>query len=151
ARRTDHEALVFLAHGLAPDLEIEGESALWTTATQEKSPLDPSPMPSRLRESGLGDTEGQLRWRILREGPRRPELFSLLEVVLPLQRDRKLIGTQGWELSPGLGLIRGGRFGTWTARVTASWTPDDGTFELGETSLEWSKRVAPLLKAVAAV
>lgn len=151
ARRTDHEALVFLGYGLGPDLEIEGESALWTTATQEKSALDPSAMPARLRESGLGDTEGQLRWRLLREGPRWPEIVSLFEVVLPLQRDRKLIGTQGWELSPGIGLVKGGPFGTWTARVTASWTPEDATFELGETSLEWMKRLASRFRAVAAV
>src|SRR5262245_26948491 len=62
ARRTDHEALVFFSYGVTPDLAIEGESALWTTATQEKSPQDPSAMPSRLKESGFGDTEGQIRW-----------------------------------------------------------------------------------------
>ena len=151
ARRTDHEGLLFLAYGLGEDLLIEGESALVSAATQDKAATDPSPQPARLHEQGLGDTEGQLRWRVRRETARAPEVFASFEVVLPLQEDRRLIGTQAWELSPGIGLIKGTRWGTWTTRATASYTPGDGTFEWGETSLEYLKRFTPRWRGVMSI
>ena len=151
AKRTDHEALIFLAYGLAENLEIEVESALYTTATQDKASGDPSAMPAQLEESGLGDTEGQLRWRVARENERAPEVFTYFEAVLPLQKDRVLIGTQDWEFAAGLGFIKGTRWGTFTARAAESYTPADGTIEFGEYALEYLKRMSPRWRGFLAV
>jgi hypothetical protein len=143
AKRTDHEALIFLSYGFAEDFEVELESALYTTATQHKDSNDPSAMPAKLEESGLGDTEGQLRWRLAKEKENAPEVFTYFEAVLPLQRDRVLIGTQDWELALGGGLIKGTRCGTFTARAAESYTPADGTIEFGEYAVEYLKRISP--------
>ena len=70
-----HEGLIFLGYGLTDRVAVEFEAAV-ITATQYKSEDDPSNMPDKLKESGLGDVESQLRWRWSRETLRRPELFS---------------------------------------------------------------------------
>ena len=151
AKRADHEALLFLAYGFAENFELEVESALYTTATQHKASGDPSAMPSELEESGLGDTEGQLRWRVAKEKENAPEVFTYFEAVLPLQKDRVLIGTQDWEFAAGLGLIKGTRWGTFTARAAESYTPADGTIEFGEYALEYLKRMSPRWRGFLAV
>ncbi|HEV8629473.1 MAG TPA: hypothetical protein VGV61_04080, partial [Thermoanaerobaculia bacterium] len=106
-RLVERESLLYLAYGISPRLAIELEGALHASTTFEKSPDDPSTLPARFSESGLGDVEGQLRWRWREETDRRPELYSFLEVVLPLQRDKMLIGTQDWEGSLGFGALKG--------------------------------------------
>lgn len=142
AKRTDHEALLFLAYGITKDIGFEFESALWTTSTQHKAAADTSAMPSSLKESGFGDTQAEVRWRWMTETPNRPELFTYFEAVFPFQKDRVLIGTQEWELVPGIGLIKGFRWGTLTGRISASYLPGDGTFELGELDAEYLKRTS---------
>ena len=148
ARRVDHEALVFLARGWS-NVEVELESALFTTATQRRSALDPSAMPARLTESGLGDTEGQVRWRWVRETARRPELFGAVEVVAPLQRTRRLIGTQDWELAHVFGAIKGCAWGTVQTHASVSYA--DHTLEFGEWEVEYLRRTSPRWRWVAAV
>ena len=54
------EGLLFLAYGLRENLAIEVEAAV-ISASFEKAADDPSGVPSRLAESGLGDIEGQIR------------------------------------------------------------------------------------------
>lgn len=142
AKRTDHEALLFLAYGITRDIGIELESALWTTSTQRRAVADTSAMPSSLTESGFGDTQAEVRWRWVTETPSRPELFTYFEAVFPFQNDRVLIGTQEWELVPGIGLIKGFAWGTLTGRISASYLPGDGTFELGELDAEYLKRTS---------
>lgn len=56
------EGLLFLGYGISRRLAVEFEAAV-ISASQTKSADDPSSMPSRIEESGLGDVEGQLRWR----------------------------------------------------------------------------------------
>lgn len=143
AKRTDHEALIFLAHAFTEDLEVELESALYATAMQHKAAGDRSAMPSELKESGLGDTEGQIRWRMVHETGKFPEVYSTFEVVLPLQKDRVLIGTQDWELAPGLGIIKGYRWGTVTARAELSYTSADQQLIFGQYGFEYLKRTSP--------
>ncbi len=60
------EALLFLAYGLTDDLAIEVEGAA-IRASLDKAAADTSATPARIAESGLGDIEGQLRWRWKRE------------------------------------------------------------------------------------
>ena len=149
AKRTDHEALVFLAYGFTDRIAIEVESAVYTTATQRKSKDDPSAMPNELTESGLGDTQAEIRWRLSDETERRPELFSYLETVFPLQSDKKLIGTSELEIILGAGLIKGGSWGTLSARASGVYS--DGSVDTDEFAVEYLKRTSASWRWVAAI
>jgi len=140
-----HEGLIFLGYGITERLAIELEAAV-ITATQYKSKDDPSNMPDKLKESGLGDVESQLRWRWTKETENRPEIFSYYETVFPLQKDKKLIGTQDWELKFGSGLTKGFNWGTMTLRLAAEYVTGENKFELGEYAVEYLKRVSKLFR-----
>ncbi len=116
ARYRASEGLIFFAYGLTDDLAIEIETAV-IGASFEKAPQDTSALPAKIEESGLGDIEGQLRFRRKRESGGGPELFSYFEAVVPHAREKSLIGTSDWELKLGTGVARGFKFGTLTARV----------------------------------
>ncbi|HET9939592.1 MAG TPA: hypothetical protein VFR25_00675 [Candidatus Eisenbacteria bacterium] len=150
-KNTEHEALIFLSYGLSENVAVELESALWTTATQHKSPDDPSAMPSEVTESGFGDTQAELRWRWWKESESRPEFWSYFETVFPFQKNRKLIGTQNWELIQGFGLTRGFHFGTLTTRASMEYQADEGKVAFGEYALEYLKRLSPKWRTVLAV
>jgi hypothetical protein len=101
-------------------------------------------MPNKLREDGLGDTEMQIRLRWLKEGDYWPEGVFFFETVFPLQSDKKLIGTQDWELSPGLVFTKGfGPIGTFAFRFAFTYTPKAGDFEFGEWAVDYIKRLSP--------
>ena len=137
------EGLLFFGYGLTDDLAFEMEVA-GISATFEKSPDDPSGLPFNIEESGLGDVEGQLRWRWKRENESRPELFSYFEFVIPHNEEKVLIGTPGWELKFGTGLTRGFRWGTLTVRGAVEYDEaSTSPFDLGEYAIEYLKRVSP--------
>jgi hypothetical protein len=136
------EALLFVAYGLTDWLAVEFEASR-IRATLDKAPTDTSAMPSRIEESGLGDVEGQLRMRLVREEGRRPEVFGYLEVTIPSQKDRVLIGNPDWDLKPGFGVVRAFAWGTMTSRITVEYNRDDGHWDLGEFAIEYLKRVSP--------
>ena len=141
-----NEGLLFLGYGLTDDLAIELEGAV-IKASFEKSPDDPSALPARIEESGLGDVEGQIRWRWRRENERRPELFSYGEVVFPHAKDKVLIGTPGFEVKLGTGLTRGFKWGTLTARLAVEYSEASSShFDLGEYAVEYLKRVSPVFR-----
>ena len=135
------EGLIFISYGLADWLAFEFEAAV-ISATLEKSASDPSATPARIKESGLGDVEGQLRWRWMRENDRRPELFSYFEAVSP-RRNKVLTGTPDWEFKAGIGLVRGFSWGTMTLRVAAEYPLEDPKLILGEYAVEYVKRLSP--------
>jgi hypothetical protein len=142
------EGLIFLAYGVSDRLAVEIEAAV-ISARQNRSPEDPTAIPDRIEESGLGDVEGQLRWRWQRETGNRPELFSYFETVFPVQKAKKLIGTQDWEFKLGGGLIRGFGWGTLTARLSVVY--DEGEAGTGEYALEYLRRLSSLLAVYAGV
>jgi hypothetical protein len=146
------EGLIFLGYGITRNLAIEMEAAV-ITAELEKSPSDPSAMPAKFKESGLGDVEGQLRWRFQDEAGGRPELFTYFETVLPLQRTKKLIGTSVWEFKLGMGAIRGFSWGTMTVRVAVENTRDEGKrkFEAGEYAIEYLRRLSRTWRVFASI
>jgi hypothetical protein len=137
-----HEGLLFLGYGISDRVSIEMEGALYSSATLYKSIDDNSNMPRKLEETGLGDVEGQLRWRWTSETIHRPEIFSYFETVFPFQKDRKIIGTQAWEFALGTGLIKGFRWGTITLRGAISYTDEDKKLSLGEYAAEYLKFVS---------
>jgi hypothetical protein len=144
------EGLLFVGYGLTDWLAVELEAAV-IDATLETSPDDPSGIPDRIHESGLGDVEGQLRARWARETESRPEIFSFFEAVAPLQKDKILIGTRDWELIFGGGVVKGFRWGTMTLRAEAEYSKEESKLELGEYAVEYLKRLSPAWRLYLAV
>lgn len=144
------EGLLFVGYGLTDWLAVELEGAV-IDATLETSPDDPSGVPARIHESGLGDVEGQLRARWARETESRPEIFSFLEAVAPLQKDKILIGTRDWELILGGGVIKGFSWGTMTLRAEAEYSKEESKLELGEYAVEYLKMLSPAWRLYLAV
>ena len=136
------EGLLFFAYGFTDWLSAEMEAAV-ITATLYTAANDPSGAPARIHESGLGDVEGQVRARWVKESERRPEVFSYFEAVVPHHRDKVLIGTPDWEFAFGTGVTRGFSWGTLTLRAAAAYSKESGTFDLGEYAVEYLKRVSP--------
>lgn len=144
-----NEGLIFLGYGLTDNLALEFEAAV-ISASLEKSPDDRSGLPSRIEESGLGDVEGQVRWRWREETESRPELFSYGEVVFPSNRDKLLIGTPDVELKLGTGIIRGFTWGTMTLRAAVQYEGGSTSkIDVGEYALEYLKRVSPSFRLYA--
>jgi hypothetical protein len=141
-----NEGLIFLAFGLTDDLAVEFEAAV-ISATLDKSAADPSGFPARLAESGLGDVEGQVRWRWRRETEAQPEWFSYFEAVAPRAKEKLLIGTPGWELKFGTGVTRGLSWGTLTARASIQYEQSSSShFDLGEYAIEYLRRFSPAFR-----
>jgi hypothetical protein len=137
------EALFFLGYGLTENLAFEVEIAA-IKAQLDKAADDVSTVPTRLEEAGLGDVEGQLRYRWRRETETRPEIFSYFEMVVPHHRDKPLIGTGGWEYKFGTGLVRGYSWGTITARAAVEYeNGSTSEFDIGEYAFEYLKRLSP--------
>lgn len=136
------EGLLWIGYGLTDWLAVELEAAV-ITATLYTAPDDTSAAPPRIRASGMGDVEGQVRARWIRENERRPELFSYFEAVAPVQTKKLLIATPDWELKVGIGLTRGFGWGTLTLRAEAEYPLEEATLELGEIAVDYLKRLSP--------
>jgi hypothetical protein len=145
-----YEGLIFIGYGLTDWLAFELEAAV-IKATLKKSPDDPTNMPEKIEESGLGDVESQLRWRWMKENERRPELFSYFETVFPLQKDKDLIGTPNWEFKLGIGGIKGFSWGTVTLRAAAEYDEAENEIAAGEYAVEYLKRLSPSWRVFLAV
>ena len=120
---------------------VEFEAAV-ISIKLEKGVNGPSNIPNQIKESGLGDVEGQLRWQLNRESESRPEYFSFFETVFLLQKDKKIIGTQVWELKFGIEAVKGFRFGTVTFRTYAEYDESEKKIELGEYAIEYLKKLS---------
>lgn len=136
-----HEGLFFLGYGISNWVSFESEVSV-INATQNRSPIDNSGMPARFNEKGFGDVEAQLRWRYNTETVKRPEFFSYFETVFPFQKNKKLIGTQDWELSLGTGLVKGFSWGTMTFRAAMEYSAGEHKFDIGEYAVEYLKKVS---------
>lgn len=146
-----HEALIFVGYGLSDNIAVEFEAAV-IDAFFRKSPADTSTLPSEIKESGLGDVEGQIRWRWRRETERRPEWFSYAEFVVPHAKGKPLIGTPGMELKLGTGLTRGFGWGTITARAAVEYSEASSSpWDLGEYAVEYLKRLSPKWRLYAGI
>ena len=144
------ENLIFLSYGFTDRLAVEMEAAV-IRARLRKAPDDPSAMPAAIEESGLGDVEGQLRYRWNRETERAPEVFSYFETVFPLQKKKLLIGTQDWEFKFGSGVVRGFSWGTATVRAAVEYDAADANLALGEVAVEYLRRLNSTFRVYAGV
>lgn len=96
--------------------------------------------------------ETQLRWRWSQETARRPELWSYLDVVYPINQRKLIIGSSGWDVELGVGVTRGFRWGTLTARVAGIYESASTThFDMGEYAIEYVKRLSPAWRVFGAV
>ena len=143
------EGLIYAAYGFSENVAAEVEAAM-ITAWQERGTGDPAAFPSRLKQSGVGDVEGQVRWRWNRETAARPEYFSYAEAVAPIQTKKLLIGTPDWEFKFGVGRIRSYSFGTITIRGALGYTAG-ATAEIGEYAVEYLRRISKRLRIVTAL
>jgi hypothetical protein len=132
------EGLIFIGYGVSDRLAVEFEAAV-ISARLEKSPDDPSAMPDVIEESGLGDVEGQIRYRWMKENETRPEVFSYFEATVPHAKSKPLIGTPKVEVKLGAGMIKGFSFGTMTVRAALERT--EGPLEAGEYAIEYLRRI----------
>ncbi|HEV8357072.1 MAG TPA: hypothetical protein VGQ17_09950 [Gemmatimonadales bacterium] len=144
------EGLLFLGYGLNDWLAVELEAAV-ISARLDKAPGDPSALPARLEQSGVGDVEGQVRFRMQREAGRRPEIFGYFESAAPVQTRKLLIGTPDWEFKLGAGFSRGYRWGTLTFRLAAEYGLEEDKPELGEYALEYLRRLSPSWRVYAGI
>lgn len=136
------EWLFYIGYGLTEDIVIALETALYVRETQWKASEDTSAMPNKFKESGFGDTGLHIHWRFLRETANRPAFFTYLEVGLPLQKDRDMIGTPAWEFVPGVGIIKGFSWGTLTGKASLEYSLEDEEVALGECAIEYLKRLS---------
>ena len=135
------EYLLFLAYGFSDRFAIELEAA-YIDAELETAPEDNTSVPDVISESGLGDVEGQLRWRWRDETAGGPEVFSYFETVFPTADAGSLIGTSDWEFKLGAGVTRGYGFGTMTARLAIEYDNVEDTFAMGEAAIEYLRRLS---------
>jgi hypothetical protein len=138
---SQREAVLFLGYGLSEKFALEFEAELYVDATLDKSPLDTSPVPARINESGFAGAEAQLRWMMREETAERRAIYSFYEVEFPLQDTKVLIGAQDVELAAGVGFIRHHSWGTMNGRVSVAYDGAEHKLELGEYAIEYLKRV----------
>lgn len=136
-----NEVLLFLAYGVTERLAIELEAA-YIDAELEKSNEDPTSLPAKISESGVGDVEGQIRYRWALETSSRPEIFSYFETVGPTQDEGSLIGTTDWEFKLGFGVMRGYSWGTVTGRGAVEYDLAEDAGALGELAVEYVRRLS---------
>jgi hypothetical protein len=136
-----NEGLIFLGYGISDRVAVEFEAA-YIAAELTKSKDDTSAMPPKLEKSGLGDVEGQIRWRWNRESATTPEFFNYFETVFPTGEKYSLIGTSDWQFKVGTGLIKGFRWGTMTLRVAVDYDAGEKVFGIGEYALEYLKKAS---------
>ena len=136
-----HEWLLFVGYGISRNVAVEIEAAA-ISAELETASSDNSGLPAHIEESGIGDVEGQLRWRWKEETSGGPELFSFFETVLPTQDKGSLIGTTDWEFQLGAGLVRGRSWGTATLRAAVEYDAAESSFGFGEFAVEYLKRLS---------
>jgi hypothetical protein len=135
-------AQLFVAYGVTDWLavELEGSSL---SARFDKSSRDTSATPARIRESAIGDFAGQVRVRFAQERGRRPEIWGSVEVIPANLKRKVLIGDKVTDVKSEIGLTRGFHFGTMTLRTTVEYNHGDHHWDLGETSLEYLRRLSP--------
>jgi hypothetical protein len=137
------EGILFLGFGLSDRLALEMEAAVISAEFTKAATDTTTALPSPHKESGLGDVEGQIRYRFNYETASRPEYFTYFETVFPTGEENSLIGTSVWELKLGFGIIKGLSWGTVTARAGVDWESGEKRFGIGEYAVEYLRRLSP--------
>jgi len=136
-----NEGIMFIGYGISDRVAVEFEAAV-ISARFNKSRNDFTAVPATIEASGLGDVEGQIRWRWNFEKATTPEFFNYFEAVFPTGEKSSLIGTSDWELKLGTGLIKGFKWGTMTFRVAVDYSAAEKIFGVGEYAVEYLKKIS---------
>ena len=139
----EREWLLFVAYAFSDSLALEFESALHGSLDFTRDAADHTGTPDRIQESGLGDTEVNLRWRLQKETARSADVTVFAKTVFPLQKSKKLLGTQSWEFETGAVITKGYAFGTLAARAAIGVTSDEHKLDLTEWGIDYVKALAP--------
>ena len=139
---------LFLAYGVTEWLAFEVEAS-YLDAHFERSPQDTTSRP--INESGLGDFDVQARMRFVRERGSRPEIWGSLEFIPAANQDKVLIGDTPTDLKGEIGFTRGYQFGTMTFKTTIEYNHVDQHWDLGETSIEYLRRLSTNWRLMAAL
>jgi hypothetical protein len=140
-KTVEREYLLFVAYAFSDSLALEFESALHSSIDFTRAGDDRRGTPDKFRESGLGDTEVNLRWRYAKESARLPDTTFFLKTVFPLQKDKKLLGSRDWEVETGAVLTKGYSFGTLAVRGALGWSSGDRKLDLTEWGIDYVKRL----------
>ena len=146
----NRSAQLLLAYGVTEWLAVELEGS-YRSARFERSSRDTTATPARIRESGVGDFAGQVRVRFAQERGRRPEIWGSVEVIPANLKRKVLIGDKLTDVKSEIGLTRGFHFGTMTLRTTVEYNHGDHHWDLGETSLEYLRRLSPAWRILLAI
>lgn len=138
-----NEGILFLGYAFSDRLAVEMEAAVISAEFTKSATDTTTGLPSPHKESGLGDVEGQIRYRFNRETASKPEYFTYFETVFPTGEANSLIGTSVWELKLGGGIIKGFGFGTLTVRAGVDWASGENVFGIGEYAVEYLRRLSP--------
>lgn len=150
-KSVEQEWLIFIAYGFSDSLALEFESAVHSSVEFTKAPEDDIGTPERLKESGLGDTEMNLRWRYRKETATQAEITFFFKWVFPFQKKKLLLGTPDWEFEAGFVRTRGYSFGTLAFRLSAEYDREDRKAELSEWAVDYVKRINPKWRGVLSV
>ena len=142
-------AQLLLAYGVTEWLAFEVEAS-YLDAHFDRSPQDTTGT-QPINESGLGDFAVQARMRFLRERGSRPEIWGSLEFIPAANQDKLLIGDAPSDLKGEIGFTRGYQFGTMTFKTTIEWNHVDQHWDLGETSIEYLRRLSTNWRLMAAL
>lgn len=143
AKYRANEGLIFMSYGFTDRLNVEVEASV-ISAEFTKDPNDVTGTPEKIKESGLGDVEGQITYTWLKETQSRPEIYTFVEAVVPHSKEKVLIGTEDWEFAFAAGGAKGFGFGTIVASIGAEYQKASETpWDLGETELGWLRRLSP--------
>jgi len=143
-KKVDQEYLVYLGYAWNDSWMFEFESALHAKAKFTKADNDPvAAVPREIRESGLGDTEMQVRWRYAKETETRPEITYIFQTEFPLQKKKKILGTQAWGFGAGVVLTKGYSFGTMSLRGQINHDRGDRETKFGEYAIDYLKKLSP--------
>jgi hypothetical protein len=148
---TEYEAVLFLGYAFNEALAFEFEAEMYVSAELEKSPLDTSPVPATIKESGFAGAEAQLRWLWRQETPEKMAMYSFFEVEIPFQDTNVLIGATDVEFAVGSGFMRGFKWGTLNGRISVAYDGAESKVEFGEYALEYLKRISDQWRFVATI
>jgi hypothetical protein len=140
-----YQEQIFISYGLTNRFALEFEVS-HMNATFRKSLKDTSPSPAKIEESGFGDIEGELRFCFKKENEHFPEIFGYVEILVPSNKNKVLIGDSNWDLKPGIGLIKGFDWGTMTIRADLEYNMEGSNLDIGEFAIEYLKRLSPSLR-----
>ena len=139
----EREYLVYLGYAFNDSVMVEFESALHSSINFTKAGNDSTAVPGQIQESGVGDTEAQIRWRYAKETEAQPDVTFFFQTVFPFQKNKKLLGTQHWQFGTGTVVSKTFSFGTLSARASVKYDKGDRKYKLGEYAIDYLKRLSP--------